>query len=153
MITSPQPSRRRYVWAGSVQPPGPPAPSYPAPGHPASGSKNLLLLLVGALVLIAVSGAVGYLIGSAGIQQATLRVNVENRLPSSQTVSISLNGKLQAIVPIPAGQTASVDIQVHYAVANGALFDVEATSALGARDSSTVLVNTPGVYVVSLRLG
>ena len=130
-----------------------PPPSVPAYAPPAPRSRFVPLLAIGAVILLAVGGVIGYLIGSAAVAQATLRVNVENRFGSTLTVPVTVNGRLATTLTIPSGQTMSVDVPVAYATANGAAFDVEATSTLGPRDSSSVFVNTPGIYVVSLRLG
>lgn len=123
------------------------------PGSPPTKNRLFALLAIGAVVLLAVGGIVGYLIGSSAVGHATLRVNVENRLPTNQTVQVTVNTRLIGTLSIPTGQTMSLDIPVAYATANGAAFDIEATSTTGARDSSTVVVNTPGIFVVNLRIG
>jgi len=131
-------------------PPPSPPPKY-AP--PAPRNRFLQLLAVGALILLVLGGVAGYLIGSAAVGRATLRADVENRLGVTHTVQVTANGRFAATLTIPSGQTMSVDIPMAFATANPALFEVEAISTLGPRDSSTVLVSTPGIYVVSLRLG
>ena len=130
-----------------MQPPPPP------PVSPSARSRLPSILAVGAVLLLVIGSVLGYLIGSAAVGHATLRVDVENRLGTNQTVSLTVNGRLAATLTIPSGQTRSFDVPVAYAAANGALFEIEAISTLGPRDSSTVFVNTPGIYVVSLRLG
>ncbi len=131
-----------------------PSPPPPVPASPPSGRRNRLvpLLAIGAVVLLVVGGVIGYLIGSSAVGHATLRVNVENRLVSNATALVTVNGRVAATLTIPSGQTMSVDLPVAFATANGAVFDVEATTSTGPRDSASVLVNTPGIYVVSLRL-
>ena len=127
-----------------------PAPSS-APYHPRQ--RFLLLLILGAIVLLALGGVVGYLVGSAGIGQATLHVSVENRLPSDLTVNLLVNGQLWQTVTIPAGQIVSQDFRGSFATSNGAFFEVKAVSTLGLQDSDTMFVNAPGTYSVSLKLG
>jgi flagellar basal body-associated protein FliL len=129
------------------------SPSASASAPPDSRNRLLSILAIVAAILLAVGGVVGYLIGSAAVGHATLRVNVENRLASNVTAQVTVNSRLVATLTIPSGQTMSVDVAVAFATANGALFDVEATTAAGMRDSSTPFVNTPGIYVVSLRIG
>jgi hypothetical protein len=127
-------------------PPPAPATAYPR-------SRFGLFLALGALVLIAFAGVGGYLIGASGIGHATLRVQVTNNMNSNATVQVTVNGVLAGTLSVPSGQTASMDVPVAYATANGAAFDVEASMTAGPRDSTTVFVNTPGIFVVSLRLG
>ena len=127
-----------------------PAPSS-APYAPRQ--RFLLLLILGAIVLLALGGVVGYLVGSAGIGQATLHVSVENRLPSDLTVNLLVNGQLWQTVTIPAGQIVSQDFRGSFATSNGAFFEVKAVSTLGLQDSDTMFVNAPGTYSVSLKLG
>ncbi len=133
-----QPSSPRLV-----APPGPPPPK----------NRLFALLAIGAIVLLAVGGVIGYLIGSSAVGHATLRVNVENRLATNQEVQVTVNTRLMGTLSIPAGQTMFLDISVAYATANGATFDIEATTTTGGRDSSSVFVNTSGIFVVSLRIG
>ena len=127
-----------------------PGPSS-APYHPRQ--RFLLLLILGAIVLLALGGVVGYLVGSAGIGQATLHVSVENRLPSDLTVNLLVNGQPWQTVTIPAGQIVSQDFRGSFATSNGAFFEVKAISTLGLQDSDTMFVNAPGTYSVSLKLG
>lgn len=131
-------------------PPQAPPPAYVPP---APRNRLPMLLGIGAVVLLVIGGVAGYLIGSAGLGQATFRVDVENRLASTLTVQVTVNGRLAGTLAIPTGQTMSVSVPVSYATANGASFEIVATSTLGPQDSSTVIVNTPGTYVVSLSLG
>ncbi|MEK6987110.1 MAG: hypothetical protein AABX97_03325, partial [Candidatus Thermoplasmatota archaeon] len=116
----------------SSQPPSvympPPPRRYPVP----------IFLALGAIALVLISGVGGYLLGSAGLGQATLRINVTNNFGSSLTVSVTVNTKLVTTMTLAADQTGSVDSSVTYATANGAYFDVEAAAATGPRDSSTV---------------
>ncbi len=130
-----------------------PTPPPPAPAFGGPRSRFGLLLALGALALILVAGVGGYLIGASGIGHATLRVQVTNNMNSNQTVQVTLNGALAGTLTVPHGQTASLDVPVAYATANGAAFDVEATTTQGPRDSTTVFVNTSGIFVVSLQLG
>ena len=127
----------------------------PPPPHVSSYARNRLpsILAVGAVILLVIGSVLGYLIGSAAVGYATLRVDVENRLATNQTVQWTVNGRLAGTLTIPSGQTRSFDVPVAFATANGSLFEVEAISTLGPRDASTVFVNTPGTYLVSLRLG
>lgn len=121
--------------------------------RPAPPAKPLrLLFALVAIGLLAIGGVVGYLVGSSGLQQAVLRVNVENRLGTDLTAQIGANGKVRETVTIPAGQTVSVDLPVAFAASNGAHFEVSAT-AQPFTDGDTVFVNSPGIYVVSLALG
>lgn len=106
-----------------------------------------------AVVLLSVGAAIGYVIGSSGIQQATVRVNVENRLVMDLSVQILVNGKVRTTIEIPSGQTATVVLSVRFAVPDGGLFEVEAIATTGPRDGDTIFVSSPGTYVVSLRLG
>jgi|GEM_PF-6194812 len=128
-------------------------PPYPPPTPPAYRPRLPLLLLIGAVVLMAIAGVAGYLIGSAGLQSATLRVNMENRFISELTVQVSINAHVRQTVGIPVGQTVTVDLGVTYGTADGAYFEVRATSTQGPSDSDRILVNSPGIYVVNLRLG
>ncbi len=139
------------IVAEDMQPSSPP----PVPASRTSGPRSRLipLLAVGAIVLLAVGGVIGYVIGSAAVGHATLRVTVENRLTTTVTAQVIVNSRVAATLTIPSGQTMSVDVPVAFATANGAAFDVEATTSLGPRDSASVFVNTPGIYIVSLRLG
>lgn len=128
-----------------------PAPSGPA--FPVPRSRFGLLLAIGVLVLVAVAGVGGYLVGASGVGHATLRVQVANHAGSNVTAQVTVNGVLAGTLSIPSGQTATLDVPVAYATANGASFDVEATTTQGPRDSSSVFVNTPGIFVVTLALG
>mgnify|MGYP001601538817 CR=1 FL=1 len=127
--------------------------TYPPPAPPASRPRLPRLLLLGAVVLMAIAGVAGYLIGSAGLQSATLRVNMENRFIPDLTVQIAINGHVRQTVWLPVGQTVTVDLGVTYATADGAYFEVRATSTQGPSDSDRILVNSPGIYVVNLWLG
>lgn len=134
---------------GSMQPnPSPPTPPFPQPR-----SRLALLLGLGALVLVVGAGVGGYLIGASAVGHATLRVQVANNMSGNETVQITVNGVLVGDLPIAAGQTGSLDVPVSYATANGAAFQVDAVTAAGPHDSTTVLVNSPGTFIVSLRLG
>lgn len=121
----------------------PPPRRYPVP----------IFLAVGAIALILISGVGGYLLGSAGLAQATFRIDVTNNFGSSLTVSVTVNTKLISTMTLASGQTASVDASVTYATANGAYFELRAAAAQGPRDSTSVFVNSPGIYPVSLTLG
>lgn len=126
----------------------------PPPLAPPYRNRFGLLLLIGAIVIAAVAGVGGYLIGHAGLADATILVNVQNRAGENLTsVQILLNGVVQTTVSIPNGQTVQVTLHVSYATANGAYEDISAVSSLGPNDSSRVLVNAVGTYVVNLRLG
>ncbi len=129
-----------------------PSPSVPAYTPPAPRNRFLPFLAIGAVVLLAVGGVVGYLIGNAAVGQATLRLNVENRFASTLTVQVTVNNRLITTLTIPSGQTMSIDVPVAYATANGAFFEVAATSTAGPRDSSSPFVSTPGIYIVTLTL-
>jgi hypothetical protein len=130
-----------------------PNPPPPGPAIPQMRSRFGLLLVIAVLVLIAVAGIGGYLIGASGVGHATLRVQVTNHSGSNLTAQVTVNGALAATVLISSGQTASMDVPVAYATANGASFDVEASTTTGPRDSTSVFVNTPGIFVVTLQLG
>ncbi len=54
---------------------------------------------------------------------------------------------------LAADQSTSVSVPVSYATANGAYFEVAATTPNGPRDSASPFVNTPGTFVVNLKLG
>lgn len=117
--------------------------------------RSLVLILV--LTMVSV-GIVGYFVGrlqgqAEVVQQATLRIQVENRLSTDQAFQILVNGKLKQTLTVPTGQTASVDVPVSFATGDGAVFDVEARAATGQRDADSVLITGPGTYIVSLRLG
>ncbi len=112
-----------------------------------------LLLGVGALILVAVAGVGGYLIGASAVGHATLRVQVANNMGTNQTITVTVNGVLAATLPITAGETGSTDVPVGYATANGAAFQVSATTTAGPHDSTSVLVNSPGTFIVSLSIG
>jgi hypothetical protein len=130
-----------------------PNPPPPGPGAPYGRSRFGLFLALGVLVAIALAGVGGYLLGASGLGHATLRVQVTNHAGSNQTVQVTVNGALAGTLSVPSGQTASLDVPVAYATANGATFDVEASTTAGPRDSNSVFVNTPGIFVVSLALG
>lgn len=130
--------------------PNPPAPAPPVPyPRPRFG----LFFLIGILVLLLAAGVGGYLIGASAVAHATLRVQVTNNMAQNATVSVTVNNALAGTLTVPAGQTGTLDVPVAYATANGAAFDVAASVAAGPHDSSTVFVNTPGIFVVDLRLG
>lgn len=116
-------------------------------------SRFGLLMALGALVLVVAAGVGGYLVGSSGIGHATLRVQVTNNMNENATAQVTVNGALAGTLTIPSGQTSALDVPVAYATANGAAFDVVASTTAGPHDSSTVFVNQPGTFVVSLRLG
>ena len=120
---------------------------------PGNRSRFFRLLVLGAVALLAIGGIVGYLVGIAGIQQATLHVNVENRFGSDLTAQIIVNGRVRQTVVIPAGQIVSVDERVTFGGSDGAFFEIQAISTGSLRDADSVLVNSSGTYVVSLRLG
>ena len=128
------------------QPAPPSAPNAPR-------KRFFLLLVLGAIVVLAIGGIVGFFIGSAGIGQAMLHVSVENRLTSDLTVNLLVNGQPWQTVTIPAGQIVSQDFRGSFATSNGAFFEVKAVSTAGPQDSDTVFVNAPGTYSVSLKLG
>ena len=124
-----------------------------APAPPPPRPRPWLFPVLVAVVLLSVGAVLGYVIGSSGIQQATVRVNVENRLVMDLSVQILVNGKVRTTIEIPSGQTATVDLAVRFAVPDGGLFEVEAIATTGPRDADTIFVSSPGTYVVSLRLG
>jgi len=130
----------------------PSPPSSPPYTPPPPRNRLVSLLIVGAIVLLAVGGVVGYLIGSSAVGHATLRVNVDNRLATTQTAQVTVNSRVMGTLVVPAGQTMSLDVAVAFATANGAIFDIEAIST-GGQDASSVFVNTPGIFVVGLRFG
>ncbi len=111
-------------------------------------NRWIVVLIVAAL---AGAGGAGYFFGRAGIQQATLRVNVENRSTSDLSVQILVNGKLRETLTIPAGQTISMDEAITFAGPDGAFFEVQAV-ATGLLDADSVFVSSPGTYVINLRL-
>jgi len=80
-------------------------------------------------------------------------VDVENPLASTLTVQVTVNGRLVGTLAIPDGQTMSVSAPASFATANSAFFEIVATSTVGPRDSDSVFMNTPGMYVVALTLG
>lgn len=129
----------------------PNAPPPPAP-VPSPRSRFGPFFLLGILILLVAAGVAGYLIGASAVAHATLRVQVTNNLPTNATVQVTVNGALVATLTVPAGQTSTVDVPVTYAVANGAMFEVVASTAGGPRDNASVLVNTPGIYVVNLTI-
>lgn len=112
-----------------------------------------MLIAVGVLILVVGAGVGGYLVGASAVGRATLRAQVTNNMGENQTVQVTVNSVLAATLSIPAGQTSSVDVPVSYATANGASFVVTAIIAAGPHDSSTVFVNSPGTFIVDLRLG
>ena len=130
-----------------------PVPPPPSTGPAYPRSRFGLLLALGALVLVAVAGVGGFVLGASGIGHATLRIQVTNHSGSNLAAQVMVNGALAGTLSIPAGQTASLDVPVAYATANGAAFDVEASAPTGPRDSTSVFVNTPGIFVVTLGLG
>ncbi len=126
------------------------------PPPPAQQARNRfgLFLLLGAIVIVAVAGVGGYLLGHAGLADATILVNVQNRGDVNLTsVQVLLNGVVQTTVSVPAGQTVRATLHVTFATANGAYEDVSAISSQGQQNSDSVFVNAAGTYVVSLRLG
>ncbi len=130
--------------------PNPPPPASAAPGpRPRFG----LFFLLGILVLLVAAGVGGYLVGASAVGHATLRVQVTNNMAQNATVSVTVNGALAGTLIVPTSLTGTLDVPVAYATANGASFDVAASVAAGPHDSSSVFVNTPGIFVVDLRLG
>ena len=127
----------------------PPVSQTPAPPRPRFG----LLLALSVLVAIAVAAVGGYLLGASGIGHATLRVQVTNNLSQNVTASVTVNGVLAGTLPIAAGRTGTVDVPVAFATSNGGAFDVQASASTGPRDSSSVFVNMPGIFIVSLTIG
>ncbi len=112
------------------------------------------LALIGLLAVVTV-GVSGYYVGrlqgrNEAVQEATLRVQVQSGFATDQTFQILVNNKAKQSLTVPAGQTLSVDIAVSFAPGDGANFNVEALAATGQHDGRSVLVNAPGVYVVSL---
>jgi len=130
----------------------PPSPSSTTPPGAPPRNRLVALLAVGAIFLLAVGGVVGYLIGNSAVGHATLRVNVENRLATTQTAQVTVNSRVMGTLVVPAGQTMPLDVAVAFATANGAIFEIEAIST-GGQDASSVFVNTPGIFVVGLRIG
>ncbi len=130
-----------------------PSPPPPAPPFPPLRSRFGMLLALGALVVIVAAGVGGYLLGASQVGHATLAVQVTNAMGSNTTVQVTVDGALAGTVSIAAGQMSTVTVPVAYATANGAAFQIEAVSSLGPHDSTTVFVNTPNTFVVSLRLG
>ena len=130
-----------------------PNPPPPGPGTAYPRSRFGMFLALGVLIAIALAGVGGYLLGASGVGHATLRAQVTNHAGSNQTVQVTVNGALVGTLSVPSGQTASLDVPVAYATANGATFDVEASTTAGPRDSTSVFVNTPGIFVVTLQLG
>lgn len=130
-----------------------PAPPPPPPAVPYARSRFGLLLALGALVLVAAAGVGGYLVGASSVGHATLRVQVSNHTNANLSAQITVNGVLAGSLTVPSDQTASLDVPVSYATANGAMFELEASTAAGPRDGNSVFVNTPGIFVVALQLG
>ncbi len=128
-------------------------PPPPGPGMMLPRSRFGLLVAVGILILVVGAGVSGYLVGSSGIGHATLRVQVTNRSGGNLTASVTVNNALAGSLSIPSDQTATLDVPVAYATSNGATFEVDASSPMGPHDSTAILVNTPGIFVVSLQLG
>ncbi len=134
-----------------MQPSVPPAA--PPPMYPMQRSRLPLFLAIGAVVLLVIGGVAGYLLGSAGLGQATLLINVTNNTPSTVSAQVLVNGQLVTTLSIPSGQTMSASRTVTFGTANGAYFNVAAIVSPGPRDSSSILVNAAGTYVVPLTLG
>lgn len=130
-----------------------PNPSPPAANPLVPRSRFGMLLALGVLTAVVIAGVGGYLLGASQVGHATLRVQVTNHAGSNVTAQVTVNGALAGTLTVVSGQTASLDVPVAYATANGATFDVEATTTAGPRDSSSLFVNTAGIYVVSLQLG
>ncbi len=122
------------------------------PGH----SYRSAMLILTLIVLMGAAGAAGFFIAKSlyegPVQQATLRISVQNRFSSPATLSfqILVNGKVKQTLAIPANQAMSVDQPETFTAPDGAYFAVQALATNGASDSASVLVNTPGIYVVSL---
>lgn len=113
-----------------------------------------MILLVGALVLMSVAGVGGYLLGRAGLADASILVSIQNRLGTNLTsVQVLVNGAVQKTVSLLADQTIQTTLQVSFATANGAYVEVSAVASTGPRDSSTVFVNAVQTYAVTLQLG
>jgi hypothetical protein len=130
-----------------------PSPPPPTPPLPRPRSPLGLFLALGVLALVAAAGVGGYLVGASGVGHATLRVQVTNNLGNNVTAQVTVNGALAGDLPIAAGQTASMDVPVSFAAASGSAFQVDGSTAAGPHDSTTVLVNSAGTFIVSLRLG
>ncbi len=122
--------------------------------EPQTSRFALILLLT--VIMMAATGGVGYYLGwtqgHAPLQQAALRVSVHNALPTNQSVQILVNGKVRDNVVIPTGQTTTLDEGVTFAASDGAYFAVQATAASGPRDSTSILVDGPGIYPVALSI-
>ncbi len=130
-----------------------PTPPPPGPATPYPRSRFGLLLILGLLIAVVIAAVGGYLLGASGVGHATLRVQVTNGTNENQTVQVTVNGALAGTLTVPHGQTVSLDVPVAYATANGASFAVVASTTQGPRDSTTIFVNTPGIFVVDLQLG
>ncbi len=135
----------------AMQPSSPPAA--PPPMYPMQRSRLPLFLAIGALVLLVIGGVVGFLLGSAGLGQATLLINVTNNTASAVSAQVLVNGQLVTTLSIPSGQTMSASRSVTFGTANGAYFNVQAIVSSGPHDSSSIFVNAAGTYVATLRLG
>ena len=130
--------------------PNPPPPTRP---FPPLRSHFGLLLAFGALVLIVAAGVGGYLLGASQVGHATLEVQVMNTMGSNTTAQVTVNGALAGTLSIGADQTGAINVPVAYATANGASFQIQAISSTGPHASTTVYVNAPNTFVVSLQLG
>ena len=130
--------------------PNPPPPPRP---FPPLRSHFGLLLAFGALVLIVAAGVGGYLLGASQVGHATLEVQVMNTMGSNTTAQVTVNGALAGTLSIGADQTGAINVPVAYATANGASFQIQAISSTGPHASTTVYVNAPNTFVVSLQLG
>ncbi len=126
-----------------------------AEGGPGRPSRFAMLTFT-MIVLMGAAGAAGFFIGRGlpadSIQDATLRITVQNRFSSPTPLSfqILVNGKVKQTVAIPANQALSVDQPETFTGPDGAYFAVQALASNGASDSASVLVSSPGIYVVSL---
>ncbi len=130
-----------------------PNPSPPPSTVAFPRSRLGLLAGIGVLVAVVIAGVGGYLLGASQVGHATLRIQLTNHAGSDVTAQVTVNGALQGTLTVPSGGTATLDVSVAYATANGANFEIEATTTAGPRDSSTVFVNTAGIFVVNLQLG
>ncbi len=82
----------------------------------------------------------------------TLHVRLENASAVDEALGISVNGAPLATVPLPAGQTAEVDLHPNMTAPMGVL-RVDVMSRGGSRASQDVAPDATGRAEVTLRLG
>lgn len=83
----------------------------------------------------------------------TLHLRLENASTVAESLQVLLNGAPFATVPVPAGQTAEMDLHPNAGAPLGGMFRVEVISGGGSRAAQVVVPDAAGRAEVTLRVG